>query len=273
MISGFTIDQLRTTDPDLLRAIIREKAHHTVELPLYAFLFAEKKAPERMGYSLAKLLDIWHERGLPEDKEDIRWCRGLLDLVSQVSTVQGSVLHEGGHVEFSVEEQQTIQRLIETRRSIRIWRQDSVPRDLVRKVIRAGQWAPHSCNLQTLRFAVLEGKEGKALLSSAETGAWQVCIVVGQDMRPYEAFSASLPSYNQDLDCGAGVQNMLLCAHSLGLGAVWCTFGKGQAEHVHRQLQLSRHIRLRTYVAMGWPAQTSLPPGRISTEDAILSWS
>jgi nitroreductase len=272
MISGFTADQLRKMEPDLLRAIIREKAHHTVEYPLYRILFSGEKAPRRLGESLTNLLDIWRERNLPIDGEDIRWCQALLEIAEQVKAGRTLTMFDGSLEEFSPEDRSVVQRLLQTRRSIRIWRKDPVSRDLIEEVIRAGQWAPHSCNLQTLRFAVIEFEEEQAILKPGEIDGWRVCIFIGQDMRPYETFAASVPTYNQDLDCGAAVQNMLLCAHSLGLGAVWATFREGEAEEIHRKLHLPDHIRLRTYIALGHPAQSCLAPGRISLEEAILLW-
>lgn len=273
MISGFTIDKLKELDPDLLRAIIREKAHHTVEFPLYRHLFAGEKIPLRLGNTLAQLLGIWTERDLPTYGDDIQWCYSLLALVEKVKTGEKPNLSEVTSAQFSAEDQAILQRVIETRRSVRIWQKNPVPAELIKQVIHAGLWAPHSCNLQTLRFAVLEAKSWQDLFRSSEVTGWQVCVVVGQDMRPYDCFPATVPSYNRDLDCGAAVQNMLLCAHSLGLGAVWATFGLGEAEAIRHQLNLPEHIRLRTYVAMGWAAQVSLPPGRLRPDEVILSWS
>jgi nitroreductase len=272
MISGYTTDKLKELDPDLLRAIIREKAHHTVEYPLYLHLFAEKKMPPRLGDTLGQLLGIWKERELPADGDDIQWCYSLLALAKKVRAGEKPNLSEAPPLQFSAEEQAVIQKVIETRRSVRIWQMKPVPPYLIELVINSGIWAPHSCNLQTLRFAVLEAEKWQGLFRVGEITGWQVCIAVGQDMRPYDCFSATIPSYNQDLDCGAAVQNMLLCAHSLGLGAVWATFGRGEAEAIHSQLNLPEYIRLRTYIAMGWPAQVSLPPGRLHPNDVILYW-
>ncbi|MGB7054586.1 MAG: nitroreductase family protein, partial [bacterium] len=158
MISGFTTDKLKELDPDLLRAIIREKAHHTVEFPLNRHLFAGEKIPPRLGDTLGQLLGIWKERDLPSDGDDIQWCYSLLALTQKVRAGEKPNLSEVTPVQFSAEEQAVIQRVIETRRSVRIWQKKPVPPELIKRVILAGLWAPHSCNLQTLRFAVLEAE-------------------------------------------------------------------------------------------------------------------
>lgn len=271
MISGYTMEELRELNESVFRAIMREKTHHTVEFPLYRTLFADEKVSERMGDTLGKLLSLWEEREGALDKDDVQWSYTLLDLAQRVRAGETVQLPEDLQFSFSADEQATVQKLIETRRSIRIWTDDPVPQDLVRKVIEAGLWAPHACNLQTLRFVVVSGESEEEIFISREVTGWPVGILVGQDMRPYERYK-TIPVYNRDLDCGAATQNMLLCAHALGLGGVWATFGKGEADKIHATLDLPEYIRLRTYIALGWPAQVSLPPGRISPDDAILKW-
>lgn len=273
MISGFSLEELQELDPQLLRAVIREKAHHTVEFPLYQALFADGRLSPRVGNSLAQLLAVWAERQLPEHHADIHWSYTLLRVVEEAKAKEKVTVDEDPLIPLQEREREVVEHLIRTRRSIRVWNDKPVARELVEKVIEAGLWAPHACNLQTIRVVVLEGEEGQQLFRSGEITDWQVCIAVGQDMRPYECFTASVPVYNQDLDCGAAVQNMLLMAHALGLGAVWGTFVGEEVEAISQHYNLPGYIRLRTYIALGWPAQTSLAPGRISLEDAILGES
>ena len=272
MTRSFNVEDFEHMDPDLLRAIIREKAHHTVEFPLYQALFAGQAPTPRMGEALRKLLDVWEARGLPTNKPDLQWCYTLLRLSEAFKAGERPEIDRDAQAVFSETERATVERVIRTRRSIRVWQNRPVPRLLIEQVIEAGLWAPHACNLQTLRFIILEGAAGHALFRSGEITGWANCIAVAQDMRIYERFTATVPEYNRDLDCGAGMQNMLLTAHSLGLGADWGTFAPGETEAIRAHFGIAEHFRLRTYLALGWPAQVSLPPGRISPQDAILAW-
>jgi len=272
-ISGFTLRELRTMDPMLLRAILREKTHHTLEYPLFQAVFNNERPSPRMGATVRELLEIWSERGLNTDHQDLAWSRDLLTLADRY--LQG----EDGRVDSPIllpppnpQDVERLEEIIRARRSIRVWKEEPVPREMVERVIDAGLWAPHACNLQTMRFAVLEGEAGRALMPDGEVNGWQVCILVGQDMRPYEVYTASVPELNRDLDCGAAVQNMLLMAHALGLGAVWLTFSAGQADAMRGTLDLPEFIRLRTYIALGWPAQDTLAPGRLKPHETILTW-
>src|SRR5688500_12172864 len=64
-------------DPDLLRAIIREKVHHTVEHPLYRALFGGAKLRPDVGQQARKMLDVWKKRHLSTDGADIQWALRL----------------------------------------------------------------------------------------------------------------------------------------------------------------------------------------------------
>jgi predicted oxidoreductase (fatty acid repression mutant protein) len=270
-IGRLSVAELEQIDLALLRSLIRERTHHTLEFPLYQSLYRGKKVSPRMGESVQALLDIYEARDPSSSHADLIWSKSLLTVVAQMKEGMPASI-DAAPRQFSATEQETVKQLIKTRRSIRIWEDRRVPREIIEQVVEAGLWAPHACNLQTLRFIVLEGNEGRTLFQSGEITGWEVCIVAGQDMRPYEAHAASVPTYNQDLDCGAAVQNMLLMAHSLGLGAVWGTFVGSEDKQVQEKFNIPDYIRLRTYIGMGWPAQACLAPGRISCQEAILAW-
>ena len=138
--------------------------------------------------------------------------------------------------------------------------------------MEAALWAPHSCNLQTIRFVVMRGEDGRDLFGPRKITLrhWPVRILVAQDMDVYDCIPGDSPTFNRDLDCGAAVQNMLLYAHSLGLGAVWTSLLHDEAQQLHAHFDLPDYIRIRTCVTVGWPAQHPLPPGRIHLEDAVL---
>ena len=268
-ISGFSQEQLLEMDPEMLLAIIREKAHCSVEVPLYQAIYRGKKLPPNFGTSLRDLLVVWEKRMLPGERDDLKWCEALLEMASQVKEGSKLKLPVQG-ITYSKDQQQTIQQIIQSRRSVRVWQDKPVPESMIEQVLKAGLWAPHSCNLQTIRYIVLEGDAVKCLYQVKRLKGSPVCVIIAQDMRPYECFQVSIPPYNQFLECGAAVQNMLLSAHSLGLGAVWLTFEKGETEELRKLLNISGYLSLITYIALGWSAQGSLPPGRISVKEARI---
>lgn len=49
------------------------------------------------------------------------------------------------------------------RRSYRVFKRDPIPKDLIEKIINAGQQAPSSCNMQPWEFVVITGRERDVL--------------------------------------------------------------------------------------------------------------
>lgn len=53
---------------------------------------------------------------------------------------------------------QQLESLIKSRRSIRKWKQDPVPEDLIRKALELGTWAPNGGNRQNWKFLVITNR-------------------------------------------------------------------------------------------------------------------
>jgi nitroreductase len=66
------------------------------------------------------------------------------------------------------------------------------------------------------------------------------------------------------------MQNMLLMAHALGLGAVWLTFVGNQQQAIRQRFRIPDYIDIVSYISIGWPAIEPLPPGRMELEAVLL---
>jgi nitroreductase len=69
---------------------------------------------------------------------------------------------------------------------------------------------------------------------------------------------------------GACIQNMLLAAHALGLGAVWLGEILNNAESVRAFLELPREMELMAVVAIGHPRAGSRTSQRKKLEDVLI---
>ena len=69
---------------------------------------------------------------------------------------------------------------------------------------------------------------------------------------------------------GACIQNMLLAAHGLGLGAVWLGEILNKAEGVRRFLQLPPQMELMAVVAIGHPRAGSRTSHRKEIADVLI---
>jgi nitroreductase len=166
-------------------------------------------------------------------------------------------------------------QLIHQRRSVRHWTDEQVPDWMIDEILQAGLWAPHGCNLCSLRFLVVREKNVPGLFRGSDIPGGPLHIVACQDRRAYYAqpgyvANPDLLENNRVLDCGAAMQNMLLMAHALGLGAVWLTFSGEMRQRLREHFALEDEIQIVTYLDLGFPAQMPMPPGRMALYEAVI---
>jgi nitroreductase len=76
-----------------------------------------------------------------------------------------------------------------------------------------------------------------------------------------------------ELDCGIAGQNMVLAAHSMGLGTCWVGFSKLALEYNpiwKRRLGISYPYRFANSLAVGWPQGN--PNGMITRQTHAVDW-
>ena len=155
-----------------------------------------------------------------------------------------------------------------TRRSVRKFRAESLPRETVTKIVAAGQRAATARNDQPWLFVALTDRERLKGLRDlcpnngpfiAESGA---CVVIFCD--------AGNKYYLED--GAAAAQNILNAAHALGLGGCWVAGDKKDyCDSVRQYLNVPGSHRLVAIVPVGIPAaEPPLTPRR--PLDEILFW-
>ncbi|MCI5149212.1 MAG: nitroreductase family protein [Candidatus Electrothrix sp. MAN1_4] len=162
-----------------------------------------------------------------------------------------------------------IQQAIQERRSIREFTEEPVEPELLHKIITAGIWAPSGLNNQPWRFVTVQDKGISARLAALThythiVEAAPVLIAVYLDL---EKMYDSVKDYQA---AGACVQNMLLAAHELGLGAVWLGQILKNKQQVNEVLQLNAQYDLMAVVALGYPLHRNQQSRRLPLEDFIL---
>ncbi len=108
-----------------------------------------------------------------------------------------------------------------TRRSVRSYKTDAVPEELLMQVLQAGLYAPSAMNGQKWQFTVVVGAANREKLAAAVRRA-----LGNPNYNFYEPPVLILVSNKKDngngqLDTGCAMENMFLAAHSLGLSTVW----------------------------------------------------
>ncbi len=158
---------------------------------------------------------------------------------------------------------------IRNRRSIREFTDQPVKRDLLQQIITAGIWAPSGLNNQPWRFVIICDHEIKSKLALLTHYAH---IVHGSPalIAVYLDQKKMYDSVKDHQAAGACIQNMLLTAHELGLGAVWLGQILKNKNRVNDVLQLSNQYDLMAILAFGYPKHRNQQSRRQPLTDFIL---
>ena len=159
---------------------------------------------------------------------------------------------------------------IATRASVRQFTDQPVDRTTLDAIVRAGMAAPSAMNLQPWGFvvvterSVLDSLESVHPHANLKTAA--AAIIVCGDLE--KAAQGSGREYWIQ-DCSAATENILLAAHALGLGAVWCGVypNPNRIPDVTRVLGLPEGIIPLNIVTMGYPASDPQPKDKWKPEN------
>jgi F420 biosynthesis protein FbiB-like protein len=177
---------------------------------------------------------------------------------------------------------------LKSRRSIRRYRAEAVPEELVETLLTAATWAPSAHNRQPWRFVVMSSLETKHALASAMGQKLRADLeadnvpeaVIAQDVgRSYQRITnapllillclttADMDSYTDTFrqqnewlmavqSTALAGQNLLLAAHALGLGACWMCAPLFCPDVVRQVLDLPADWQPQALLTIGYPAET-----------------
>lgn len=142
------------------------------------------------------------------------------------------------------------------RRSIRRFTEAPVTRDEVLTMLDAARWAPSGLNNQPWRFlALLRGDSRQQALAGCTRYA-RIVRDAGALVAVFLDREACYHPMKDHQGAGACIQNLLLAAHALGLGAVWLGEIVSQAGQVHEALAVpADRYEFMALIAVGRPAQ------------------
>lgn len=149
--------------------------------------------------------------------------------------------------------------IIKTRRSIRAYKPDSVPAELLDKVLEAGTYAPTGRGKQSPVIIAVTDRETRDEISKLNAE------VLGADTDPYYGApvivlvlaDGSASTFTEDGSCV--LENMMLAAHALGLGTVWVhrekeIFDSEKGKSLLRRWNLPETLRGVGSIALGYAA-------------------
>lgn len=157
--------------------------------------------------------------------------------------------------------------LIFNRRSIRKYTAENIGRERINTLLEAAMAAPSACGRDPFRFIVMDDPAVKAAVTALlPNGQFladaPVGIVVLGDI---EAAHAQSESYLLQ-DCAAAIENLLLAAGALGLGACWLGVHPRpeRIAGLREYFKLPEHILPVSVIALGHPAEDKEPRTRFN---------
>ena len=153
---------------------------------------------------------------------------------------------------------------IKGRRSIRAFKSEDVPPEIVEKLIDAARWAPSAGNIQPWEFIIVRNPEIKRNLAKAALNqsfieeAPVVIVVCADEIRSSQGYGVRGKTLYCIQDTAAATQNIHLAAYSLGLGTCWV--GAFNEEEARKILEIPQGVRPVAIIPVGYPAEK--PPAR-----------
>lgn len=275
----YTKEDLLQMEKPLLRALLRERVHHRIEVPLNAILSSWNGQPKsNFGKQAQMVLEVWKDRGFTQDDPDIEWAERYCSLASKVQSGEEFELGVEEPEPFTEDELNVVDNLIFDRHSIRNWIDKPIPNEILNKILEAGRAAPIGCNLDEIRFVILKTSEEKSMVSSDISTQNATIIVVCYDKRIPEVVGQdkTVPQ-NAGHDAATAADHMLLMAHALGLGGVWLSesaeteFTSDAGEKFKKEFGLPEYIEVAMHIAVGWAERGTIKSKRMPLENMILT--
>lgn len=265
-----TDEELLAMDETEFRARFRERSHHMLEIQVYVAQYRHNKLSEKQADYVKRLLGLWEKRGLSKELPEYRYASFLVEAADKLAAGEDVDLSPYKPTPVTPEMEKNFFTIVKERRSVREFKDQDVPDEILEKVLEAGLWAAHGCNVQSIRYVIVREKNEPGLFRGSDVKGGPIHLVICQDMRCYRANSFT-PRRNQLLDAGAAGQNIVLAAHAAGLEGVWLTFPDEKfCDRLRERFNLPDYIRLVTYVDVGYGDQTPFPPLRWDVKDTIL---
>lgn len=145
---------------------------------------------------------------------------------------------------------------IKDRRSIRRYRTDAVPQELLQQVLEAARVAPSAANRQAWKFVVVtDAATRQELVPACRSQQF-----VGQAPVVIAACATEAGRKWNQVDLAIAIDHMTLAAHGLGLGTCW--IGAFEEEAVRGILGIPEGVSVVVLLTLGYADGPGRPPSR-----------
>ena len=163
---------------------------------------------------------------------------------------------------------------IRSRRSIRKYKDKQVPWDDIVTIMQSGKYAPSAGNLQNWKFIVVKDDGKRKAIAEASLQQWWMeqapihIAVIGDPEKSERFYGARGRRLYMIQGVAAAIENMLLTAHSLGLGTCWV--GAFDEDEIRRLLSLPEQVDVHAIITIGYADETPETPPKYRIEHMMF---
>ena len=158
----------------------------------------------------------------------------------------------------------TLMELIETRRSIRSYKDQEIEEDKLNYVLQAFRKAPSAKNLQPWKLVVIKNKKilkDIAIACNNQTFMEEAPVIIAACAKEEEAYGMMGGYMNSyPIDIAIALEHLILAATEKGLGTCW--IGAFKEQLVKDILGVPENVRVVALTPLGYPAREASVRGR-----------
>lgn len=146
--------------------------------------------------------------------------------------------------------------VILTRKSVRSFEDKEVEQEKIDLLLKAAMSAPSAVNKQPWKFVVIKNKEKiEEIKKAMPFGKYNAPLIIVPCIN--DVATIPLPHDLANCDLSAATENILLMAHALELGAVWCAVypSKNQIKKIKKVLELGIGLSPFSCIYIGYPSK------------------
>ncbi len=181
----------------------------------------------------------------------------------------------------------TLLEIVKNRRSVRFFKPDPVPDELLLKMIEAARWAPSGFHTQPWEFVVVRKKDLKDKIVEAvkrpKTGGISdasVFILLLCDGRTKVGLPSLIQAQEKQMEsivCSSLASAFLylnLAASTLGLASCWVTRSSSPESQskIKELLHIPEALTIYDMLAVGYEANPPVPKTVIRTQEELIHW-
>ena len=168
---------------------------------------------------------------------------------------------------------------VKDRRSIRLYQDTPVARDVLKQILEAARWAPSWANTQCWRFIVVSDAQIKARIAELFSFNRAAGAIVQAPLLIVSCAETGKTGFMQGqkasdknewfmFDVASALQNLTLVAHALGLGMVH--IGNFDAPQVASLLGVPPGFQVVIMTLLGYPSEVPVPPPRKELHEIVF---